>query len=230
MNTPRKNSKGEAVPHSLWIPKALKNASKYKSVLILLHYQTGSKSVWFEDQMTPLMEWAEQSQTCLLAYDLYGHGDWKAQEPEFDPNYLPDELCEKAIDHSAKYIAEDFLEQKKDLGFTQVDLMGWSFGTTIALKMIPQSLSPDRLIFAAPTPEKEYDDGYSFHNNLKAFSNSKVLFISGTKDEEVQEGEVPWVFDQIQSQSKKLIQPESGHDLPKEWINWAIEFLRGNPS
>jgi predicted esterase len=210
-----------AVPVIYWIPEQ-KTTSQ---VIVAFHYQEGSKNIWLEDTWDSLLLHAVENNIPFIACDMYGHGEW--QVDGFDTSYIDDDAWDTFVEKTAVGVTQAIttLIQDTTLSFDSLQFIGSSLGCHTAMTVIRNNLRPVSLVLASPVPAKEYDDESSFHNNLSAFEKTKLLVISGRNDEDVAQGEVQWWYDQIDSETKKIIFYDSGHDLPADWISQAITFL-----
>ncbi len=192
------------------------------TLFVLIHGQEGGKEDWLEKDgyskggnCSALLEQLGYS---WLATDLYGHGDYKADESDFDCTEISDEYWEKFIDRSVAKIIHE-LDLVKD-EFEDISIISYSAGGSVAVKLLEKNtIFPVKEIhMAAPIPDSENDDEYSLHNNLNLFRDLKVYMYSGVYDEEVDHEEVECVFDEIESVKKRLNVYEAGHSLPFMWI------------
>lgn len=199
---------------------------------ILIHGTEGSRNDWLEiDGYTKGGNLTEKLNSCgfsWLACDLYGHGDYKADEPEFDPAYVSDELWPKFIDQSVESVKICLATALEKRDYKQLHIVTYSGGSQIALKLLQQGLvlPVTKLVMAVPSPEKEYDDEYSFHNHLDLFAHKEIKFFWGRLDDGISLEEAIWFYDRIPGESKSKSIYESGHDLPLKWVGEAVSFLK----
>lgn len=202
------------------------------SLCILLHGQESSKDSWLE--MGGYTKGGDFAKTLMsknhpwIAPDLYGHGDWKAKDPKFDPSYLDDEQFGLFIESSVANIFKSLLTlisfaRWQNLPITMVT---YSVGGLIGLRLIQLGVPVEQLIMCVPTPFKEENDEFSMANNLDKPFAPRTLILGGKKDEEVENSETQWFFDQIQNDDKTLQFFESGHDLPIDWVNYSYPWLK----
>lgn len=208
------------VPIIKFIPDTPANANP----IFAIHYQEGSKEIWLdEESCSPILEFAIENNVPFFAADLYGHGNWKSSDSSFNPEYLNDEQWELFISKSVtgfKEVVDDFIKNDS------INFIAYSTGCLIAVKLMAEGINTSSLIMASPVPAKSYDDEYSLHNNLETLKDKKVLVLTGINDNEVETGEVDWYFDQIKSSLKELVTYNSGHELPKEWTEKSVTFLK----
>lgn len=193
-----------------------------KCLFVLIHGQGDTRDTWTEmdgytkgGNCTQLLNELGYS---WFATDLYGHGNYPADESDFDCEQIPDEYWSKFIEKSVARILHE-LDLLKDQ-FEQIAIISYSGGGSVAVKLLEKNtILPVREIhMAAPVPDSENDDEYSLHNNLTLFKDLEVYFYSGVYDEEVEHEEVESVFDEIECRKKRLNVYESGHSLPHQWV------------
>lgn len=195
-----------------------------KNPIFAIHYQEGSKEIWLdEESFFPILAFAIENQIPFYAIDLYGHGDWKSDDSSFNPEYLDDDQWEKFVSASVTGIKEVIFKVASN---KSINIVSSSTGCLMAVKTIATGINLNTLAMASPVPTKSYNDEYSLHNNIESLKDCKLLVLTGTNDEEVEAGEVKWYFDQIESNQKEIITYNSGHELPKEWADKTIEFIR----
>lgn len=202
----------------------LPNNSTSQNVIFAIHYQEGSKEIWLEEEsFSSILNFAIINEIPFYAIDLYGHGAWKSEDSNFNPEYLDDDQWEKFVRLSVTGINEVIL---KLLNNKSINIVSSSTGCLMAVKTIAKGINLNTLIMASPVPAKSYDDEYSLHNNIESLKDCKLLVLTGENDEEVEAGEVKWYFDQIESNQKEIVIYNSGHELPKEWSDKAIQFMK----
>lgn len=202
----------------------LPNNSTSQNVIFAIHYQEGSKEIWLEEEsFSSILNFAIINEIPFYAIDLYGHGAWKSEDSNFNPEYLDDDQWEKFVRLSVTGINEVIL---KLLNNKSINIVSSSTGCLMAVKTIAKEINLNTLIMASPVPAKSYDDEHSLHNNIESLKDCKLLVLTGENDEEVEAGEVKWYFDQIESNQKEIVIYNSGHELPKEWSDKAIQFMK----
>lgn len=207
------------VPLITYLPEDGQNSK----AIFAIHYQEGRKEIWLEEEnYSSILNYAIENRIPFYAVDLYGHGEWKSDDENFNPEYLDDDQWDLFVKSSVDGIKETITSVAKD---KEIIFISNSTGCLIATKVMASNVYTSGLIMASPVPAKSYDDEYSLHNNTDALKNKKILILSGKKDEEVEEGEVLWYYNLIESDKKEIELFESGHELPKEWINRSIKFL-----
>lgn len=193
-------------------------------VVFAIHYQEGSKEIWLdEENYTSILKYAIDNKIPFYAVDLYGHGEWKSDGDNFNPQYLDDDQWEVFVRNSVQGIKETISFVAKD---KEIQFISYSTGCLMAVKVIDNTINTNSLVMASPVPARSYDDEYSLHNNIDVLKNKNVLVLSGIDDEEVEDGEVQWYYDLIQSGNKEIERYKSGHELPSQWSDSAIKFLK----
>ncbi len=213
------DSSAGKVPLLSYIPH--KNTSS--EIIIALHYQTGSKEIWLdEEENQAILKYAIEKNMPFYAIDLYGHGDWQSDDEKFDTEDIGDDHWDQFVEDSVSGVEGliNSLDATKKVNFVCS-----STGCLIAVKAIASGITPNSIIMASPVPYKSYDDQYSFHNNVSTLKDLNVLILTGKNDEDVEDDEVQWFFNLLESENKEIIFFESGHELPKDWSQRAISFL-----
>ncbi|MBN2435541.1 MAG: hypothetical protein JXK07_09790 [Spirochaetes bacterium] len=211
-----------------------KHFDSSKDLILLLHGQEASSNDWIINggfiNGAGLTDGLTDSQFSWIAPDLYGHGSFKAEENDFDPADISDELWPVFLKRSADTICNLAEETVKKYGYQSLTVVSYSASCHVAVRIIKHKLSVPikRVFMAAPCPEREYDDEYSLHNNLDCFNNRKCCFFAGTRDEEVPIDDVRWFFSHIESDDKELLLYDSGHSLPEKWTSDALIQLGKN--
>lgn len=199
-------------------------ADKSTPLNILIHGLESSKSEWFEihgfTKGGAIVEGLKSRNENYLAVDLYGHGEWPAKEPNFKSNNISDELWESLVSNSVQKITALTHRLSEEYGYQHIILTSYSAGALIAVKLAAQLALPViKFHFAAPTPEREYDDDYSLHNNLTCLSKADVHIYYGDSDLDAKKEDVEWLYDKVIANSKRKILYHSGHSLPLDWTN-----------
>ncbi len=198
------------------------------SVIVAFHYYGGSKEIWLDEEHDPLLAYAVQAGIPFIACDVCAHGEWEV--PGLDASYFDEDQWAIFAEKSRRGVAGviNSLAQEKGLSMDALHFVGVSMGCYNAMTVIRGGMRPASFVMAAPVPGKSYDDGCSFHNNLEAFTDTDLLVLSGRNDEENQKGEVQWLYDQIESDTKKLTFYDSGHELPGNWMDSIVRFLKSD--
>lgn len=196
------------------------------SLTLLFHGTESSKNDWLEKNGYTkggnFIELLNEKKMSWIALDLYGHGDWTADEAEFDRTDISDELWPKFITASAaeaKKVLSAYIHKYK---IEFVNLVSYSAGCHIIVNMLRTKIeiSVGNIIMAASGPEKDYDDEFAFHNNLEIFNNNNCTFFWGKNDDDEDIKDNEWFYNMISGNPKKKFVYNSSHSLP---INWVYE-------
>lgn len=198
-------------------------------LFVLLHGQQSSKRDWLEkDGYTHggnLTEGLMNLGISFIAFDLRGHGDDK--EVDYAKEYLDDDEYADFIDTSVRTIGEMLKQLKTAEPERKLHLLSYSSGSVVGLKIQEQFGLFDDVFLAVPIPQKEYDDGYSLHNNIGRLKDgSRFIVFYGTNDEEVSADETRWFYDQVNSVDKQIFSYPSGHSLPTEWVESFLRLIQ----
>lgn len=211
---------------------SLPGSPQADSLVVLIHGLGACGRTWSEDEDYTKGAHLTRRLTQLgipwVAPDLYGHGEWRAEEPEFDPNHIPDSLWQKFVDCSVKRLGETVKRESLRTGSRSITLLSYSVGCVILAKLAQEDLGLPVLdiAMAVPVPFREMDDEYSLHNNQGAFSGRSCYVYAGETDEEVALSELRWWHEQLEAQKKVLRVYSSGHALPVAWVNDVFDDLK----
>ncbi len=198
---------------------------------VLIHGQTSSKEEWTSaggytkgGDLTRLLDEHGQS---WIAGDLYGHGEWAADEPDFDSADISDGEWTEFLGRSAAGVRRALDLALEQQAYSVLNFVTYSMGCLVAVEIMKQGLPipVGRIVMAVPTPEREYDDDSSLHNNLAVFSSAFTAVAMGRFDEDVNPQDIVWFFDQIPGDRKLLRSYDSGHSLPEAWVSDVIHDL-----
>lgn len=203
-----------------------------RSLTILVHGFEGARTDWRErggytkgGDLTDRLGAAGRS---WLACDLYGHGDWVADEPDFSPEHISDELFPGFLTRSADAIRAAVIDTVAEADVDHLDVVTYSSGCHVVVQLLKGPSLPrpvSTLAMAVPTPEREYDDEFSLHNNLAVFDGPTVGVFAGRDDDVVALDEVRWFFEQLPGTAKRRWEYASGHALPSAWTDDAVALL-----
>ncbi|MDA3899246.1 MAG: hypothetical protein PF637_01870 [Spirochaetes bacterium] len=210
----------------------LKEFPTSHSLTVLIHGLESSKDDWTEKNgftkggnLTALLEDNELS---YCAQDLYGHGQFKADEPGFDPTDISDELWPLFIKRSVRACLEAIESLCNSGAYQSLNVITYSGGSQIGVELLKEQLSLPVAVVAMAVPplQRDYDDEYSLHNNLDVFSNTKNFFFFGIADEETPIEDCRWLVPQLPKNSVHF-EYQSGHSLPVQWVSDCLsELLR----
>ena len=201
------------------------------SLTVLIHGMTSSKAEWIEvDGFTKggnLTQQLSERSRSWIATDLYGHGDWAADEPDFDPGDVPEEAWTAFLDRSADGVRSAIASAVERHGYVRIDLVSYSVGGQVALRLLRAGVpvQVQQVVMAVPPPEREYDDETSFHNNLDVLGSVALSIAAGLEDEEVPVADLLWLAEQLPPHSTVVRTYASGHSLPAQWVLDAIDDL-----
>ncbi|NLT54538.1 MAG: hypothetical protein GXX79_08205 [Actinomycetales bacterium] len=203
-----------------------------RTLTVLVHGIEGSRLDWLErggytkggdltDRLSRLgMSW--------VACDLYGHGDWPAEEAGFSREDISDDLYPVFLRRSSEAIRQAIATATTQAAVDRLNVVSYSAGCDVAVDVLKTSVGIPVVSFlmAAPVPHREFDDEYSLHNNLEVFAGRTVGVFCGRQDEYVSFEEISWFFDQLPDASRHRWDYSSGHALPVAWVDDAVALLQ----
>ncbi len=207
------------------------NNGASSTLSLFIHGLASSKDEWFEmngyTKGGNLTELLLNHNQAVLAVDLYGHGNYQADEKEFNASNISDEDWPKFVAQSVAKVAHITNEICSKHGYTRTNVFSYSGGAIIGIKVITfLNADVEQVFLASPPPERKYDDEYSLHNNTEILTKCNVFVYAGRKDEYIEQEDLDWFFEQLTCVSKKLCCYEAGHSLPITWVDDAIkEYL-----
>lgn len=162
-----------------------------------------------------------------IAFDTYGHGDYIADEEDFDNTHMSDDLWPKYISESVKFLQETVTTFVLEHKIEVLNFITYSTGCLVGVKSIAtlKNIPIKHVVMCVPTPQKEYDDTYSLHNNMSQLEESEVHICYGLEDDEVPPEESQWFYDQLQVKAKTCHTYTSSHALPVEWVKDMIGLI-----
>lgn len=202
------------------------------TLTLLVHGLGGAAQDWRErdgythgGNLTDALSTARQS---WIACDLYGHGTWTADEPDFDPYDIDDDTWDAFVERSCGALAAAVDRALAAAPGAAVRIVTYSAGCLMAARLLRQqpSLAPAVVVLAAVTPERAEDDEYSLHHNLEPLSRGSLALLYGERDEQTPAEDVQWLASQMTTQPR-LLAYDSGHSLPARWVEDAIAVLGG---
>jgi pimeloyl-ACP methyl ester carboxylesterase len=200
---------------------------------LLVHGLGSSRNEWIElNQYTKggnLTELLERNNMPYLAIDLYGHGGWLAEEDDFDAGNISDELWPKFVERSVLEVSRLVNDLSRMHGYTKLNIYTYSGGGIIGLKVINKlTVAVESVFMGSPTPERDYDDEYSLHNNFANLIDCDVFWYCGDTDEFSSKHDVEWCFGQLHCRRKMLRWYQAGHSLPLQWVTDCVRDWRVN--
>lgn len=202
------------------------------SLVVLIHGLGGSHRTWLEDDDythgARLTRQLTRHGLAWIAPDLYGHGEWRADEPDFDAHDVSDALWPLFINRSVSHFGDLIRHELVRKACSHITLVSYSAGSCVLAKLAQGDLglSVDRIVMAVPVPYRDMDDEYSLHRNPDAFSGKLCYIYGGEVDEEVPLPELRWWFSQLDAQEKLLRIYPAGHALPSSWVDDVLIDLR----
>lgn len=193
-------------------------------LFVLIHGLGGSRRGWLEDETythgAQLTQALARRGIAWIAADLYGHGDWHAEEADFDTHHIPDAYWPSFVARSVSRLCALTRQAVAHGGYAQLTLLSYSAGSTILAKLAQEALGcpVETLVLAAPVPDRDMDDTYSLHNNPAAFAGRRCLVYGGEADEDVPAAELRDWFHALDAGQKSLRLYAGGHALPAAWI------------
>lgn len=198
-------------------------------MVVFLHGIGGSSKDWTEKSDYTnghiLLEQVKKAGYLYRCFDLYGHGDWKADEPDFDPEYINDEQWPIFIRESESVILRQIQEEIEKHQVDSLIIVSYSGSAIISLRIANRMDEHVRCmcIMAAPDPAREYDDEYSLHNQVNK-RPMDYLLIYGENDEEINIDDLQWVFKRINGQ-KKMVELNGDHSIDQSWTEVAFQEI-----
>jgi pimeloyl-ACP methyl ester carboxylesterase len=225
---------GRSIPVFLALPPT---ASPPYPCVLLLHGMTASKDNWFNWQWASrLTRSLLEHGIAVLAMDAPGHGErsWEIgyQLPDrevigYGRAYLFRDFIVHGVRDSRQCI--DYLTTRDEIDSLRVGVVGVSMGGWTSF---PLSALDDRikvLVTASagpigPDPEPTAAQHFAPH-----ITSVPVLMLIGTHDEFYPLMSVKQMHSQLGSETKELIEYDSGHFLPEEWwepaSQWLVRYL-----
>lgn len=198
-------------------------------MVVFLHGIGGSSKDWtVENDYTHghlLFQAVAKSRWLFRCYDLYGHGEWKPDEPDFDPDYINDELWPKFIQESETVILGKVNDAIDEHQVDAVIFVSYSGSAIISLRIANRIDEHVRCmcIMAAPDPARDYDDEYSLHNQINKRSIDHLI-LYGRDDQEINIGDLQYVYESIGGQ-KEIMEIDGGHSIDGEWTGIAFQRM-----
>lgn len=208
-----------------------KHFQNSESLTILIHGQEARKEDWINrggfTKGGDLVHLLEEKECSWMACDLYGHGEWIAEESGFNTEDISDEEWPDFLERSTGEFCRVLEQELEGRHYRSLNLVTYSMGCLVAVQMIRKGLPLEIrcIVMAVPSTEREYDDKYSLHNNLEVFSAPTVSIAMGTRDDDSSPDDIKWFFDRIPGNRKHLFSYESGHSLPVEWTIEAAGMI-----
>jgi dienelactone hydrolase len=218
--------RGSRVPGLLGIPKI--GEGPYPCVLIL-HGITGSKENWWESD---LAERFLMSGYAVLTLDAVYHGERLVDNDYESPgvftfrkrwNYKADDMIvQTAVEYRR---ALDYLSSRVEIDSNRFGMIGYSMGamTVFSISSIDERISC-AVACVAPAIEDPYSPKGS-HLYASYIKDVPFLLLMGKTDPFYTVKQANQLYKLIGSDQKELVLYDSGHGLPPEWKDKAIDWL-----
>ncbi len=186
-------------------------------LFVLIHGLSSSKDEWFTTHKK-LTDYFTSNSITFIALDLYGHGSYSADEPNFNNEYIDDDLWPIFIDKSVNnYLKVISIEDQKNRSFNGIHLMSYSVGSVIAIELAKHLSTCKSLSLSVPNPDYSINDSYSLCNVIGKLNKLRINIFSGTKDEEVPYKDIETLI--RENKNINLHSDYAGHLLPNQWID-----------
>ncbi|MFC1539579.1 alpha/beta hydrolase family protein [Candidatus Latescibacterota bacterium] len=225
------------VPGYIAFPK--KGKPPYPCVL-LLHGSTASKSVWWKDDFHDDLgyEWKYiqiassllSEGYAVLALDAPYHGERTASNDYEPPDNLRgtdywwnDTMVESTIEYRRLL---DYLATRTDIDSTRIGMIGQSMGgmMTFMLTAIEPRVQVSVATVAPPSFSTYWGPSNAY--NFATHITCPFLMINGRKDESYTIDSSEQLYDLIKSPTKNIIWYNSGHNLPIEHVEDAVNWFK----
>lgn len=222
------------VPGYLAIPK--KGSSSYPCIL-QLHGIGSSKESWWEDNSFSsggqLTKELLKSGFAVLSLDAEYHGERLANNDFESPEvftfqkgwYLRtrDMVVQSVVEYRR---AIDYLASRVEIDTAKLGIIGYSMGGMMTFHLT--AMDPRiKVAVASVTPVlKEPHSAMAVHNFASSITNQPFLMLMGNTDRRnYTEVEAQQLHHIINSNIKRLVFYDSGHQLPSEWTKKATEWM-----
>lgn len=206
-----------------------------RTLTVLIHGFEGSRADWRErggySKGGDLTDRLRERGMAWVACDLYGHGDWPAEEDGFSTGNISDELFPSFVARSADAVRQAIEVAVVSTAAERVNVVSYSAGCHVAVVLLglPLPRPATTVLLAAPTPERAYDDEYSLHNNLEVFEGLTAGLFCGREDDEAPYADVVWLSERFPPGIVRRWDYDAGHALPTTWVDDAIAVLAEPP-
>lgn len=205
-------------------------------IVLLLHGVTGNKSQWLGNTYTHGGEVAFgllKQGYAVMALDAQYHGDRAVYNNYLDVGEMvfkngwgvryANLLTQSVVDYRR---AIDYLETREDIDTSRIGVLGYSMGGHMSF--ILGAVEPR--IQATVTCVAPYMEGMPMAPLAFArdMGNDPLLMLMAKKDEYYTIEQAQAVFDEVPGDNKTLTLFDSGHSLPAEYTQQAVEWLSRN--
>jgi pimeloyl-ACP methyl ester carboxylesterase len=185
-------------------------------LFVLIHGLSSSKDEWFNNHKR-LSDYFILHNIPFIALDLYGHGGFAADEPDFSTDYINDDLWPVFIDKSVNKFTYTISLENEKRSLKRIHIISYSVGSVIGIELAKRLTKCTSLSLCVPNPDYSINDEYSLCNTLEQIKNKNINILSGTNDNEIEYKEIEKLI-----KDHKYINHHSynaGHILPDQWID-----------
>lgn len=198
------------VPYIMYSPEI-----SIEPVTIAIHRETSSKEDWLCFNSVyrggNLLKESIKSNSVFIAFDLYGHGEWKADDPSFNVSDIKN--SKTLIERSSRGIQEavKFLLESEKIADNPVTIVGNSVGCSVVLNLIFPNID-FKTVLLSP-----------FNTTVNS-SSTKYLIHRGNRDKIIPETEFKKLIEKLPNESE-IILYNKNHDLDENWIYSTKNFI-----
>lgn len=188
----------------------------HNDLFVLIHGLSSSKNEWFTEHKN-LTDYFRDNSISFIALNLYGHGDFPADEPNFSADYIDDDLWPIFIDKSVAKITHSISIEDQVRSFTNVHIISYSIGSVVAIEVAKRITKCASLSLCVPDPDYSINDCYSLCNSVDQVNAIKTTIFSGIKDDEVPYKDIERLLEGHTHIHHHAY--DAGHSLPTQWID-----------
>lgn len=200
------------VPYICYNPR-----SSNKTVNIAIHGEGQKKEDWLCFNSTlkqgNLLKASIKQNSTFIAFDLYGHGDWKIKDKHFNTTNLALKDQEILIEKSVLGIQEaiSIILTNEGLSKNPITITSFSLGCSISLGI---KFDSENLKSVLISP---------FNTSIKS-NCQNYLVIRGKNDTQINENDFNSLINKLPKNTilKELV---SEHEISKSWISIVKEFI-----
>ena len=202
-------------------------------VVLLLHGLTDNKESWFEDGFSHgllITRGLLAKGVAVMALDAQFHGDRSVYNDYIDPGEMvfkhgwgvryKDLLTQTTIDYRR---AIDYLGTRGEIDVNRVGLLGYSMGghTTFLLAASEPRVKAVVACVVPETPNLLYEAS----TFVRGLDQTPLLMMMARKDQFYTVESAQRLFDSVPGPDKTLQFFDSGHSLPVEYVQQAVDWL-----